>query len=116
MIKINDTVDTTVTDDAKVKDEKNLAIKGGHRATQKATRDDLPPGCQDQNRFRKRYIPTAIWFAASYQNPFVIDDQAAVDALQQIWDAVYDNAIPSYTNVEVGDAVFKLVSNFFFCH
>ncbi|KAN0105548.1 hypothetical protein V8E52_010929 [Russula decolorans] len=56
--------------------------------------EDLPCGCQDQNRWRKRFIPTFLWYTAYQMDPWNLEEDAAVDAMQQIWNQIYGKAIP----------------------
>ncbi|KAN0109337.1 hypothetical protein V8E52_009381, partial [Russula decolorans] len=56
--------------------------------------EDLPRGCQDQNRWRKRFIPTFLWYTAYQMDPWNLEEDAAVDAMQQIWNQIYGKAIP----------------------
>ena len=74
-------------------------------ATTKFTNNDLPAGSMDL--WRPVLIPTFAKFVASYDDPWVIDDQDTITALQKVWDAVYPK-IP-YT-VKTKEAVFVLVS------
>ncbi|KAN0103836.1 hypothetical protein V8E52_011587 [Russula decolorans] len=43
--------------------------------------EDLPRGCQDQNRWRKRFIPTFLWYTAYQMDPWNLEEDAAVDAI-----------------------------------
>ncbi|KAN0107709.1 hypothetical protein V8E52_009876 [Russula decolorans] len=56
--------------------------------------EDLPCGCQDQNRWCKRFIPTFLWYTAYQMDPWNLEEDAAVDAMQQIWNQIYGKAIP----------------------
>ncbi|KAN0109444.1 hypothetical protein V8E52_009238 [Russula decolorans] len=48
----------------------------------------------DQNRWRKRFIPTFLWYTAYQMDPWNLEEDAAVDAMQQIWNQIYGKAIP----------------------
>ena len=70
--------------------------------------EDLPHGCQDENQWRKHFIPTFLWYVAWQQDPWAMDEADTTLALQQIWDQLYAGLIP-YT-VKAHDAVYSIVS------
>jgi hypothetical protein len=77
------------------------------RVFQKSTNKDLPNGCQDGQRWRRRFIPTYMRYIAGSEDPWTIDDDKAQEVLQQIWIGVYGAKL-RYT-VEINDAVFRIV-------
>ncbi|KAI9436203.1 hypothetical protein H4582DRAFT_2078814 [Lactarius indigo] len=52
----------------------------------------LPPGAEENNRFRAVFIPTYERWVGTQANPWVIPDDVAISVLQSIWDVVYENA------------------------
>ncbi|KAH8991571.1 hypothetical protein EDB92DRAFT_665813 [Lactarius akahatsu] len=49
----------------------------------------LPPGAENNNRFRRVFIPTFERWFGTRANPWVISNFVAIPVLQTIWDAVY---------------------------
>lgn len=74
--------------------------------------EDLPRGCQDDNRWRGNFIPTFLWYAAYQMDPWNLEEDAAVDAMQQIWNQLYGKAIPY--QITTHDAVYIIVSGLVF--
>jgi len=68
--------------------------------------EDLPRGCQDENQWRKHFIPTFLWYVAWQRDPWAMDEADTTLALQQIWDQLYGGLIP-YT-VKAHDAVYAI--------
>jgi hypothetical protein len=82
--------------------------KKGDNTKIKFTNRDLPVGCTDGNVWRRAFVPTYIRFIASLKNPWTIDDDTAIQALQTIWDAIYGQTIQHAVTAD--DAVFHIVS------
>jgi hypothetical protein len=53
-------------------------------------------------------VTTLFWYVAYQQDPWNLDDDDAVIVMQQIWDALYGDAIPY--NITIQDAVSTIVS------
>jgi hypothetical protein len=68
---------------------------------------DLPEGCAEDNRWRKTFIPTYIWFVAQQDDPWAVSDVAAKAGLQKIWNVVYPDI--KY-KIRTDGPVFALVS------
>jgi hypothetical protein len=81
--------------------------KQGKGDAQKFTNKALPDGCQDGNRWRRIFIPTYIHFVADCENPWSVNSDKAVAAMQKIWNTVYGKSIPH--TVQVNQAVFSVV-------
>ncbi|KAH9159139.1 hypothetical protein EDB89DRAFT_1916774 [Lactarius sanguifluus] len=69
-------------------------------------RRSLPPGAEENNRFRTVFIPTYECWVRTQANPWVILDDIAIPVLQSIWDIVYDD-VPWV--ISVNDCVFECV-------
>jgi hypothetical protein len=69
----------------------------------------LPEGSTENNRFRAVFITTYICWVAQYPDPWRIENEEAVNAMQKIWAAVYDKRIQF--KVTTDSSVFKQV-----CH
>jgi hypothetical protein len=69
---------------------------------------DLPAGCNENNLFRKCFIPTYFKFVAKGGNPWTMDDLEAVKAMQKIWNQVYGKTIPYKITTDC--PVFAIVS------
>jgi len=69
---------------------------------------DLPAGCQDNDKWRREFIPTYLWWVATQPDPWNVDDEKALEALQAIWDKIYGAKIPYV--ITLNDAVFSIVS------
>ena len=91
-----------------------LASDSGRQGRVHYTNRDLPAGALDRNMWRCVFISTYSVYVANYPNPWSVDDEDAVVALQHIWNAVYTNrklaGLPDipYT-VEYQDCVFSIV-------
>lgn len=66
----------------------------------------LPPGAEDDNKFRGVFIPTYERWVGTQDNPWVIPDNVAIRTLQTIWDSIY-LAVP--WTVKANDCVFERV-------
>ena len=71
----------------------------------------LPPGAEENNRFRGVFIPTYERWVGTQANPWVIPDDVAIPVLQAIWDTVYKD-VP--WTVNANDCVFERVCYFSF--
>lgn len=91
----------------KIEDDFQTIQQDNKKSIVRVKNGDLPLGAHDQERFRKAFIPTLIWYAAFQLDPWKIDDNDYVNAMQQIWNKVYGKTIP--VKIEINDAVFKLV-------
>ena len=78
------------------------------QAGRKWTVADLPQGCNENNLFRKRFIPMYIKFLAQGGDPWTVDDLMAVTAMQKIWNTVYGKTIPY--KISSDGPVFAIVS------
>jgi hypothetical protein len=78
-------------------------------ANKKFVNKQLPAGCEKGNRWRRVFIPTYISYVAGYKDPWFVDDDDAVDAMQHIWDRVFSSDGIVHV-VEVNDSVFSIVS------
>ncbi|KAH9169057.1 hypothetical protein EDB89DRAFT_1908891 [Lactarius sanguifluus] len=70
-------------------------------------RRSLPPGAEENNRFRAVFIPTYERWVRTQANPWVIPDDVAIPVLQSIWDIVYDD-VPWV--ISANDCVFECVT------
>jgi len=84
--------------------------KAESRKARKYSNDDLPNGCQDGGVWRRNMVPTYAQFVASYEDPWVVQDDNAVAAMQVAWDAIYGRRVRH--TIEVQDAVFTIVGFF----
>jgi hypothetical protein len=78
---------------------------------------DLPAGCLDQDRWRKWFITTYIWWVAHLDDVWNINCMDACDALQILWDTIFSKVIPydvSVSRCAVYSVVRILVLGF--CH
>ena len=76
---------------------------------------DLPEGCEKRNRWRRVFIPSYIHFIASYSDPWSMNDDDIIEAMQSTWDEVFVDSIDKYGEciphvVEINEAVFSIVS------
>ncbi|KAH8995781.1 hypothetical protein EDB86DRAFT_1064330 [Lactarius hatsudake] len=68
----------------------------------------LPPGAENNNRFRRVFIPTfERWFGT--RDPWVVSTFVAIPVLQTIWDAVYMEDGVEWT-FEANDTVIYCIS------
>jgi hypothetical protein len=65
---------------------------------------DLPSGCRTNDAWRRAFIPTYLWWVATQEDPWALDDEKALDAMQTIWDVIYKKTVP-YT-ITLNDPVF----------
>ena len=75
----------------------------------------LPHGSQDGNVWRRVFVPTYFTFIAAYDDPWVVKDKDAIQALQKIWNHVYvgrQNSVDIPHTILVHKAVFKVVRLF----
>ena len=49
----------------------------------------LPPGSEEDNRWDGVFLPTLYKYLGSRQDPFLWQDEFAVETLQEIWNVVY---------------------------
>jgi hypothetical protein len=80
---------------------------------------DLPDGCLTGDVWRRAFIPTYLWWVATQPDPWCVDDEKAVEAMQNIWDTIYDTKDKKdkkdddtkivYT-ITLNDAVFSIVN------
>jgi hypothetical protein len=69
---------------------------------------DLPAGCQDNDTWRSTFIPTYLWWVATQPDPWNVDDEKALEALQAIWDKIYGPKIVYV--IVLNDPVSSIVS------
>ena len=101
-------IEVADSDNEEVDAEEVDAEEQTSKASRRGTNKDLPPRCQDGNRFCHHFIPTFLKLAAAGDNPWVIEDQEAVNMLQTAWKKVYGKDIELV--VMVNDSVFLNVS------
>jgi hypothetical protein len=73
---------------------------------------NLPTGCNKANAWRRNYIPTYTAFVAAYRDPWVVEDEDAIAAMQLAWNAVFINRISGEDiphTVTLNQAVFCIV-------
>ena len=78
--------------------------KNGRKAP--PSNKDLPDGVHNKERWHRKFIPTFLWWVAKQSDPWNLDDDDVVIALQQIWDVIYPNI--AY-KVEIKGAVVAVV-------
>jgi hypothetical protein len=71
------------------------------------TNSNLPAGAQDQDVWRKLFIPTYARWLGRFAELWNIDEAKELVALQQIWDTIYRLTI-QYT-IKANDAVVAIV-------
>ena len=71
----------------KEESEEHEVVKG----SVKWNNNDLPPGCNDNLEWRRVFVPTYLTFLAARPDPWTIEDDAACQGLQKIWNTVYHN-------------------------
>jgi len=69
---------------------------------------DLPSGCLTNDAWCRAFVPTYLRWAATQEDPWALDDEKALDAMQKIWNAIYNKTVP-YT-ITLNDPVFSIVS------
>jgi len=69
---------------------------------------DLPSGCQTNDTWRRAFIPTYLRWVATQGDPWALDDEKALKAMQDIWDAIYEQRV-QYT-ITLNDPVSSIVS------
>ena len=74
----------------------------------KFSKDDLPPGCTDDNMWRRVFLSAVAHFASTYNNPWAILTEKLLSVLQEMWDTVYGDRIEH--TVTVNGPVYRLVS------
>jgi hypothetical protein len=74
----------------------------------RSSNKDLPMGSQDNNRFRRHFIPTLLKRIAALGDPWVLVDTESVTIMQKVWRRIYSDEV-KHTFV-VNDPVFKNVS------
>ena len=70
---------------------------------------DLPEGCTIGDCWCRAFIMTYIWWAAQQHDPWNMNDDEAVLALQWIFNTIYDMSV-TYT-IMVNDAIFSILSS-----
>jgi hypothetical protein len=84
---------------------------------------DLPDGCQTGDVWRRAFIPTYLWWVATQPDPWCLDDEKAIEAMQDIWDAIYDTKDKKDKKdddtkivyaITLNDAVFSIVNKVIF--
>jgi hypothetical protein len=70
---------------------------------------ELPECCNINNRWRKKFIPTYIWFVSRTNDPWAIEDSVALSAMKKIWTKVY--GAEKHT-IATDGPVFSIVSTF----
>ena len=85
-----------------------VVVTHNSKAVRRGTNKDLPPRCQDGNRFCRHFIPTFLKLAAAGDDPWVVVDKETVNMLQMAWKKVYGKDIELV--VMVNDSVFYNVS------
>lgn len=80
---------------------------------------DLPDGCQTGDVWRRAFIPTYLWWVATQPDPWCLDDEKAIEAMQDIWDTIYDTKDKKDKKdddtkvvhvITLNDAVFSIVN------
>ena len=92
-----------------------VEISSDSRQPGKSQNHYLPHGCQDDNVWHHIFIPTYFTFIAAYNDPWVVKDKDAIQALQKIWNHMYvshQNSVDIPHTVLVNKAVFKVVHLF----
>lgn len=74
----------------------------------KFTNDDLPPGAQDEARWRRKVIPLLITYLGGRKDIWSFDINEAVTVFQQVWSYVYGASIP--IEISSKSPVYGLVS------
>ena len=69
---------------------------------------DLPSGCQTNDAWRHAFIPTYLRWVATQEDPWALDDEKALKAMQHVWDAIYEQKV-KYT-ITLNDPVSSIVS------
>ncbi|KAN0094365.1 hypothetical protein V8E55_002652 [Tylopilus felleus] len=72
----------------------------------KFSKDDLPPGCTDDNMWRRVFLSAVAHFASTYNNPWAILTEKLLSVLQEMWDTVYGDRIEH--TVTVNGPVYRL--------
>jgi hypothetical protein len=77
----------------------------------KFVNSQLPMGCGTGNRWRRIFVPTYVAYVAGSKDPWFMDEDAAVVAMQHIWDKIFvdvdTGSIPHV--VQINEAVFSIV-------
>jgi hypothetical protein len=55
---------------------------------------DLPAGCRDDDQWSQSFLPSYFAFVAVQRDVWGFSGKRAVDAMQTIWNAIYDGNIP----------------------
>ena len=97
------------SEEVSILDETEIATK----AWSHTNNTNLPNGSQEQDKFRRCFIPAVFWHVATLTDAFKTVDTELVPSLQKIWDATYGCTVPY--EIKVNDPVFQVVhSNFTF--
>ena len=72
---------------------------------------DLPDGCQTSDAWHHAFIPTYLWWVVTWPDPRCLDDDEAIEAMQAIWDMIYDMKDTKIAHVvTLNDAVFSIIN------
>lgn len=82
-------------------------VKVTKKRKTRVTNNDLPVGAHDDNRFRRAYVPSNIWWMAFQLDPFKAEVNPQVSFMRTSWEVIYGNTVPH--KVQVNDPVFRLV-------
>ena len=97
----------------KVEDSPQLVRRGKPRMPLRKTfkNGDLPDGCQTGDAWRHAFVPTYLWWVATRLDPWCLDDDEAIEAMQAIWDTIYDTKDTKIVHVvTLNDAVCSIVN------
>jgi hypothetical protein len=67
----------------------------------RATKNDLPPSCQEGGRFRRHFIPTVFMCVATGNDPWVLVEKDVIDIIQRAWKKIYSETITITTESSV---------------
>ena len=91
------------------------AEEGKSAAGKKFVNKQLPVGCERANKWCHVFIPTYVNYVAGYKDPWFVDDDDAINAMQHAWDHIFDSDGIAHV-VEVNDTVFSIVSAIYLFH
>ncbi|KAN0074745.1 hypothetical protein V8E55_011794 [Tylopilus felleus] len=72
----------------------------------KFSKDNLSPGCTDDNVWRQVFLSAVAHFTSTYNNPWAILTEKLLSVLQETWDTVYGDRIEH--TVTVNGPVYRL--------
>jgi hypothetical protein len=81
-------------------------------AAWKFINSDLPVGCDKGNKWRRAFVPTYISFVASHIDPWSVDDDEAVLAMQLSWNMVYLHVPIQYVWIQANQHIYEWCSAF----